>query len=78
MAAYMVVAIKDIQTGEELAMVMPITEQDNLASILQQDSFRSHRVKAIQANLYPTRRQASNVALSWNARYKEDGTYMGD
>lgn len=49
--------------------VITATQSDNIAEKL--------KIKGlISANVFPTKRHASEVAALWNAQYKANGTYL--
>lgn len=54
------------------AYVVPVSEQDNLKSVLDSIGGLQH------ANIFPTRKAAEEVARYWNDGYKANGTYFFD
>ena len=54
------------------AFVVPVSEQDNLKSVLD-------RIGGLQyANIFPTKKAAEEVDRYWNEGYKANGTYFFD
>lgn len=52
------------------AFVVSCTDQDNLKSVLD-------RIGGLQyANIFPTKKEAEEVARHWNECYKANGTYF--
>lgn len=54
------------------AYVVKCSESDNLKSILERIGGLVH------ANIFPTKKKASEIASFWNAGYKANGTYLFD
>ena len=54
------------------AFVVPVSEQDNLKSVLDSIGGLQH------ANIFPTKKAAEEVARYWNDGYKANGTYFFD
>ena len=52
------------------AFVVPVSEQDNLKSVLDSIGGIQH------ANIFPTKKAAEEVARYWNDGYKANGTYF--
>jgi hypothetical protein len=68
---YFYIAVSVEENGKHYAYIIKASESDNMLSKL--------KIKNIEhANIYKTKKKASEVVSRWNAVYKTNGVYMFD
>lgn len=65
------IAVTIQENARFYSYIITATQSDNIAEKL--------KIKGlISANIFPTKRHASEVVTLWNAQYKENGAYLFD
>ena len=65
------IAVTIEESTRYYAYIVKVSESDNLLSKLS--------IKGIKtANIYPTKKRATEIVNHWNACYKTNGTYLFD